>query len=237
MQIESFNTTPLSSTVPAYLYQQYSDDPDLQALFTAFNTEAQGYLDWFNSTPLSVYTSQAINGPLLDWVGQGVYGIPRPSLSTFSSRNYGAYNTQPFNTMAFNLRRKVASGTAKLANDDIYKRTLTWFTYLGDGRQASIQWLRRRVARFLYGVNGSDVTADKFAQIGITQPASSFAGPYNTTAFNTVAYNARKARKSRAAHALNIIIPPGQISQQFQTLLNAGYLSLPFQVRFTVTIA
>jgi hypothetical protein len=72
MQIESFNTTPLQQTIPSYLYAQYSDDENLQAFVDAYNSLSQGYLDWFNSRPLGLYTSPNIAGPLLDWVGQGV---------------------------------------------------------------------------------------------------------------------------------------------------------------------
>ena len=235
MQIESFSTTPLPTAVKAYLYQQFADDPDLQAFFAGLNTTVQGYVNWFNSTPLGVYTSSAIQGPLLDWTGEGVYGIPRPSLSTLSTRSYGSYNTKAFNALPFNARIHVSSGTAQLASDDIYKRVLTWYTYLGDGRQASIPWLRRRVARFLFGVNGNDVTADKFSQVGIIQPATAFAGAFGTAPFNTQAFNTRKHRKIPAARALQIVLPASQIAQQFQILLNAGFLALPFQVKFTVS--
>jgi hypothetical protein len=236
MQIEDFGAAPLAQVVPAYVYGQYADDPDIQSFFAALNEEGQGYTDWFNNTPLSVYTNDNINGPLLDWIGEGIYGIWRPSLSTLSSRSYGSYNTVPYSSLAFNARHKVSSGTAQLANDDLYKRTLTWYTYLGDGRQMSIQWLRRRVARFIFGANGTDVTADTFWQISIVQPALSFAAAYGTPPYNTQAYITRRNRQVSAAHALQIILPPGQISQQFQILMNAGYLALPFQVKFSVVI-
>jgi hypothetical protein len=237
MQIESFDTSPLAEVVPTYVYGQFSDDPDIQAFFAGLNTTAQGYTDWFNETPLSVYTSEAISGPLLEWIGTGLYGVGRPSLSTLSSRSYGNYNSVPYNTLAFSSRRQISSGTAQLASDDLYKRTLTWYNYLGDGRQMSIQWLRRRVARFIFGVNGTDVTADKFWQISIIQPPVAFSASYGTPPYNTQAYSTRKNRKIPAAHALQIILPPGQISRQFQILVNAGFLVLPFQVKFTIVIA
>lgn len=227
----------LQDVVPAYVYGQFADDPDIQAFFAGLNTTAQGYVDWFNNTPLSVYTSDAISGPLLDWIGQGIYGISRPALSSLSSRSYDSYNSIAYNTLPYNSRRHVSLGTAEMATDDLYKRTLTWYTYLGDGRQMSIQWLRRRVARFIFGVNGTDVTADKFWQISIVQPSVAFSASYGQPPYNTQAYNSRKNRKIPAAHALQIILPPGQISQQFQILMNAGYLALPFQVKFTVLIS
>ncbi|WP_138110670.1 hypothetical protein [Burkholderia gladioli] len=183
-----------------------------------------------------MYTNPTINGPLLDWIGAGIYGISRPVLSTLSVKNYGAYNTRPYNSLAYDRRLHVNSGTATAANDDIYKRVLTWHLYLGDGRQMSLQWLRRRVARFIFGSNGSDIPVDYLRQIGLTRQAIGYAGSYVTPPYNTQAYNTHKSRQTLASHSLQISVPPGQISQDFQILLNQGYLALPFQVKFTVVI-
>jgi hypothetical protein len=235
MQIESFGTTPLAEVIQAYVYGEFADDPDIQAFFAAVNTEGQGYLNWFLQTPLSVYTLPAINGPLLDWIGQGIYGISRPVISSLISRSYGAYNTLPYNTRAYGTRREVNSGNAQEASDDIYKRTLTWYTYLGDGRQMSIMWLRRRVARFLFGANGSDIPVDYLSQVSISRNSAGFSGAVNTAPYNTQAYNTRQTRKTLAARSITIGVPPSPIAQTFQALLNEGYLALPFQVKFNVT--
>jgi len=237
MTTESFSTSPLAAVIPTYVYSQFADDPDIQAFFAGLNTTAQGYVDWFLQTPLSVYTSANINGPLLDWIGQGIYGISRPVISTLASRSYGAYNTLPYNTQAYGTRKHVNSGTAQAASDDIYKRTLTWHTYLGDGRQMSIQWLRRRVARFIFGANGADVPIDDSFQISITRSITGFAGAFGSAPYNTQAYGTRKMRHTLAARSLTITVPAGQNSQIFQVLLNEGYLALPFQVRITVIVA
>jgi hypothetical protein len=237
MSTESFATQPLPNVVPTYVYGQFADDVDLQSLFDGVNTEAQGYLDWFNSTPLSVYTSAYINGPLLDWIGQGIYGISRPVISTLSSRSYGAYNTTPYNTKAYATRKRINSGTSTPADDDIYKRTLTWYMYLGDGRQMSIQWLRRRIARFLFGANGTDIPADYLQQVSIARAATGFSGAYGTVPYNTQAYATRKTKQNLAARSLTITIPAGTISQTFQALVQEGYLALPFQVSFTIIVA
>jgi hypothetical protein len=214
MQIESFATQPLQSVIPSYLYAEYSDDEALQAFVSSFNGLAQGYLDWFNTTPLSVYTSPNITGPLLDWIGLGIYGIPRPVISTLTTRSFGEYNTVPYNTLAYNGRKKVQSGTAEVASDDLYKRVLTWHLYLGDGRQMSLQWLRRRVARFIFGANGSDIPVDFLPEISLQH----------------------KARTTLSARSIQIGVPAGQVSQDFKVLLNEGYLALPFQVKFSVVI-
>lgn len=236
MQLESFASEPLQQIINAYLYAEYSDDESLQAFIASYNSLAQGYLEWFNTTPLSVYTSPNITGPLLDWIGQGIYGIERPVLSTLTTRNYGSYNSVPYNTLAYNTRRHVTSGAATQASDDIYKRVLTWHLYLGDGRQMSLMWLRRRIARFIYGVDGSDIPVDYLPEIGLSRPPIGYSGAYSTTAYNTQPYNSNAARKSLSARTILISLPPGQASQDFQILLTEGYLAVPFQVTFTTVI-
>lgn len=156
MQIESFSSLSLQAVIPSYLYWQYSDDDDLQAFVASFNEIAQGYIDWFNQTPLSVYTSPNITGPLLDWTATGIWGIPRPVLSTESSQRFAGYNEFPYNTIAYNTLSVTQSGTAQLATDDIYKRVLTWNLYRGDGEGFCLQWLKNRIARFLNGADGMD---------------------------------------------------------------------------------
>lgn len=154
--IESFSTLPLQQCIPSYLYWNFSDDQDLQAFVASFNSLAQGYLDFFNQTPLGLYTSPNINGPLLDWIGNGLYGIPRPVLSTQTSSTVAGYNTAPYDTVPYNSLAFSSSGTATLASDDIYKRMLTWDLYRGDGQMFTIGWLKNRVNRFLNGANGTD---------------------------------------------------------------------------------
>jgi hypothetical protein len=155
-QIESFATLPLQQCIPSYLYWQYSDDQDLQAFIASFNSLTQGYLDWFLNTPLGLYTSPNITGPLLDWIGQGVYGIPRPVLSTQSTTKIAGYNSAAYNTVPYNYLSYSASNTASLASDDIYKRMMTWNLYKGDGQMFTMGWLKNRVSRFINGANGAD---------------------------------------------------------------------------------
>ncbi|MDP9651702.1 hypothetical protein [Paraburkholderia caledonica] len=230
------NTGTLQTLIQSYLYRQYSDDDDLQAFVNSFNALAQGYLDWFTATPLGVYTSASINGPLLDWVGEGVYGIPRPVLSTLATHSYGSYNTVSYNSLPYNARLRKNSGTAQEASDDIYKRVLTWHLYLGDGRQMSLQWLRRRVARFLFGANGTDIPVDYLSRVSLTQTPLGNTGGFPTAPYNTQAYNSRTKRVGFAARSITITVPLSQVAQNFQTLLNEGYLALPFQVHFRVVL-
>jgi hypothetical protein len=235
MQIETFDASPLAQVIQAYVYGQYADDPDIQAFFAAINTEGQGYLQWFNETPLSVYTSPNISGPLLDWIGQGIYGIPRPVISTVTSTASGPYNTAPYDAVPYGGRKVQSSGSVAVVNDDIYKRVLTWHLYLGDGRQMSVQWLRRRVARFIFGANGTDIPADDFQQISITRPSSGFGSAYGSLIYNTQAYNTRSAKKNLSRKSIQIGVPNGQAGVTFQQLLAQGALAIPFQIKFSVT--
>ncbi|WP_369065317.1 hypothetical protein [Burkholderia gladioli] len=156
MQIESFDVQPLQDVIPSYLYKEYQDDASLQAFVDSYNSLSQGYLDWFNQTPLGLYTSPFITGSLLDWIGQGIYGIRRPVLASQTTVQRAGYNSVPYDSLAYNEQYFSASQTASLANDDIYKRVLTWHLYRGDGMQFSMQWLKNRISRFINGANGAD---------------------------------------------------------------------------------
>jgi hypothetical protein len=155
-QIESFSTQPLQQIIPSYLYWEYSDDENLQAFVDGYNSLSQGYLNWFTNTPLGLYTSPNITGPLLDWIGNGVYGIARPVLSTQTTTTRAGYNAFPYNTVPYDYLQYSASGTAQLASDDIYKRLMTWNLYRGDGQMFTMGWLKNRVNRFINGAGGLD---------------------------------------------------------------------------------
>jgi hypothetical protein len=211
MQIESFSTQPLQQPILSYLYLEYNDDPTLQAFVDAYNSLAQGYLDWFNSTPLSVYTLPAISGPLLDWVGNGLYGISRPVISTLTTGTMGAYNSKPFNTIPYNSRKVISSGTAQTANDDIYKRVMTWILYLGDGKQTTITWLKKRIARFLWGANGTDISLDLIQNIDISVTQG-------------------------ASPSFTISVPIGPMSTIMNNFIAQGILPMPLQIAYTISL-
>ena len=157
----------LQTIIPSYLYQEYADDVDLQAFVDAYNSLAQSYLDWFNATPLAIYTSPQISGPLLDWTMQGIYGIERPVFSSRTTRYVAGLNSLPLNSIALNGHKYFQSGTATIATDDYYKRVGTWTTYIGDGKYFNVGVLRKKVARFIYGVNGTDITQDQVQTVHI----------------------------------------------------------------------
>ena len=150
-------STPLQTIFGAYLYDQYQTDENLAAWWKARNQLTQGYLDWWNNTPLGVYTSPQFSGALLDWIGEGIYGIPRPVISTSSTSFLAGLNQFALNSIDLNGNQFRQSGTAQIADDDIYRRVLTWWLWRGDGPYMNVTWLKRRVMRFLSGANGSDL--------------------------------------------------------------------------------
>ena len=160
-------TLPLQTVIPSYLYQEYADDVNLQAFVAAYNEITQGYLNWFNDTPLAVYTNPNVSGPLLDWVLNGIYGIPRPVFSSLSTKYVAGLNSAALNAVATNGNQYFQSGTATTATDDYYKRVATWTLYAGNGRYFNATLLRLKVARFLYGVNGTDVTLSQSQSVHV----------------------------------------------------------------------
>ncbi len=147
--------TTLQTTIPSYLYKEYDDDPDLQAFVFAYNQISQTYLDWFNTINLPIYTG--LTGLLLDWVAQGLYGIMRPILFSYNYVATGTFGRIQFGTYTYgNFEINENITNLALTNDDVFKRVITWHFYKGDGKNVSVPWLKKRVARFLYGVNGTD---------------------------------------------------------------------------------
>jgi hypothetical protein len=160
----------VTKTIPSYLYVQYNDDDNLQAFVTGYNGMSQTYVDWFNSANLPIYTK--LTGGLLDWIAQGLYGISRPTLSTQAVIDTGPLNTFVVNTLALDGGVPGSGAVYLLASDDVFQRIITWHFYKGDGKVFSIPWLKRRVLRFLYGVNGTDT--DVADTSGVSVSISSF---------------------------------------------------------------
>jgi hypothetical protein len=159
----------LPNILPAYLYMQYNDDENLQAFIDAFNQIAQSYLDWFNQIGLPIYTGDMIVGALLDWVAGGIYGEERPSLPSGNAQVLGPYGLLGFGDgPPYGLTETIGPSNLFVTTDDIFKRILTWHHFLGDGKVFSIRWLKRRVMRFLTGVNGTAPNIDQTYRISIT---------------------------------------------------------------------
>lgn len=237
MIVESFDTSPLADVAPSYLYFQFQDDPDLQAFVRSYNEIVQGYIDWFNSTPLGVYVNPTISGELLSWIGAGIYGIERPYISNIKNQVFGSTNSFATNQYATNSFNLIQSGVSAIVSDDIYKRVMTWYLYRGDGYEATVQWLRKRIARFVYGINGSDISLDLIHNISITIPNLPYSGGTNQFATNLYPTNGMTTNPGLAKRSLEITIPTTDESQAFQILVAEGYINLPFQIIFKVTLA
>lgn len=233
----------LTTILPSYLYTQYQDDDDLQSFVEVYNEYAQAYLDWFNSINLPVYTADSISGDLLDWVVSGLYGISmRPSLPSGHVTATGGYNTLAFNNLEYDRIRKIGSGSYYATTDDIFKRIVTWSFYKGDGMQFSINWLKRRVMRFLTGTNGTAPAIDQTYQISVEFGSGNQVNiiilnglrvvtggaMYDRFAFNTLAYNQVKTKFYNYA--------PLQYAAILQAGIQSGALPLPFQFTYNVTI-
>jgi hypothetical protein len=148
--------TGLTKEIPSYLYQEYSDDEDLQGFVDAQNACQQDYVDTFNALNLPIYTGPIVAGKLLDWVGAGLYGMNRPALQSGLPNQLGPLNTWGPNWLVpINELFQLAPGDIVITDDDLYRRILTWHLFKGDGNYFSIRWLKRRVWRFLYGTNGT----------------------------------------------------------------------------------
>ena len=180
------SVTGLTTVLPSYLYQEYSDDDDLQEFVKAQNTMQQDYVDTFNALNLPIYPGPIVSKALLDWVGQGVYGMKRPSIGTGLPLLIGPLNTwccnwgppyevppvvQPSGAIP-NTQEQLTVGDVYLTNDDIYRRILTWHFYKGDGNYFGTRWLKRRIWRFLYGTNGWSVEVADDVSIADTEQIS-----------------------------------------------------------------
>lgn len=207
-----FSTTWAGSRIPviySYPFAEYADDEDIDAFFQAFNIQGQEYVDWFNQVNLPIYSGPVVSGDLLDWVGAGLYGVERPTLAFGTSTTLGPYATWAYATNGFAIQRTLSSTTFFAANDDVYRRVLTWGYYRGDGRYFDITWLKRRVSRFLHGVNGTDINPTQFQNVSVMVSGSAF----------------------------TINIPTSQpFGQTFQACVEAGIIELPFQYSFTVNL-
>jgi hypothetical protein len=208
--------TTVQQVIPSYLYWQYNDDVDLQAFVASYNTLAQQILNTFNALNLPIYTSDLIVGPVLDWVAKGIYGVDRPVLSFSNLKVVGGYDSTPYDTVPYDTLKSLGSVTTIATSDDIFKRILTWNLYKGDGRIFNPAWLKRRVLRFLNGLNGTDPGIDQTYLISVTYGGS------RAITIDLTAYIASQ--------------PSSQLPTIFQAALQSQALNLPFQYTYTVTL-
>jgi hypothetical protein len=223
----------LTATIPSYLYTEYNDDQDLQAFISAYNTIAQAYVAWFADTNLGDYTS--LSGGLLDWVAQGLYGFTRPLLGQGRNRNLGPLNTYLFNALPMNALKRIGPQNVVAVSDDVFQRTITWTFYKGDGFVVNIKWLKRRIMRFLTGLNGTAPNIDNTYPISISIAGNTITirisigtrkllkGAINSYTYNSLPMN--------TGITLSIPATTGTFALDavFSEAIFAGVLPLPFQ--------
>lgn len=215
-----------ATTLNSYLYKQYEDDDDLQALVAAYNGATQTFVDWFNQVSLPYYPG--LTGPLLNWVAEGLYGLKRNSLASPFSPALGPYNTVAYNTTVYNGYTP-SSQTFYTLSDDVFKRILTWDFFKGDGKRFSIRWLKRRIMRFILGANGID------PQPG--QPGFVI-GTENTQAIGVVistSTNVCTVSINQTLLSALVQIAPGVLTL-FKLAFEGGALDLPVQYTYVCNI-
>lgn len=204
--------TGLTKTINSYLYQEYQDDDDVQDFVDSYNKITQQYVDTFNNLNLPIYTNPNISGSFLDWLAQGLYGLSRPALSSGKKKTIGPLNTYVMNKLAPNQRKTLTKNDIVVTTDDIFKRILTWHFFKGDGKQFDIRWLKRRIIRFLNGVDGTNIDVSDTSTVSVV-----FTG---------------------RSSVLITISPVGSaaIAVIFQEAVSSGALELPFQYTYTVNV-
>lgn len=234
--------TTKTTTIPSYLYKEYDDDEDLQAFVESYNTLTQVYVDAFNALNLPIYTNDAINSYLLDWVGAGLYGYPRPVVSSGSERLVGPVNTFMPNVLTANEAHVLLNEAEIIDTDDIYKRCLTWHLYRGDGKAFDVRWLKRRIARWLFGSNGVDDGAETTYQISVSFGVGT---QVNITLLHSAVTNVAGAIPNMTTPNqfqpnqinLNVIaLTPLPNAAIWKEAVESGALELPFQYDYVIEI-
>lgn len=238
-------------TIPSYVYSQYSDDEDIQAFVASYNTYAQLYLNTFINLGLPLYPQ--FTSSFLDWVGTSLYGYSRPLLPSGSNKSYGPYNTLLYNdNLPFNGYKLVGPANYFATSDDVYIRCLNWHFFKGDGKEFTIPWLKRRVARFLFGpgqvpVNENDgwnYDVSGQYQISVTfgtNHTATITIVSGTTAqvkgalYNEMLFNGVNAVFNKVTAAYTPVQIPA-LAPVFQAAVLAGALELPFQYTWSVNI-
>lgn len=231
------------TAIKSYLYWQYRDDDNLQAFVDSYNTQAQRFVTWFCQLDLPIYTMDPVSGALLNWVGAGLYGYPRPVLGRGHQVLQGPYNTWEFNTLRYNQRRIVGDFIAENVTDDLYRRCLTWHFFKGDGRVFNVTYLKKRIMRWLTGVDGTNPGIDQTYRISVSfglccqvnitlvryRSRLVRNSRYNTFRYNTTRYN-------DSAVEVTIIADPFEFGRQLKEAIEQGVLELPFQYSYIIKI-
>ncbi len=231
----------LEEIIKSYLYTQYNDDDDIRAFVSAYNALAQDVYTWMLSANLPIFVGGYNAGDQLKWIAEGIYGVKHPILVSSKQTTYGPYNSITFNQLPFNGRKRVVSSDQVVVSDDLFKRIMTWNFYKGDGYHFSIPWLKRRVMRFLTGVDGVDVVNDQRWSISVLFSSGGasititkgYRRLTDSSLFNTFAYNTRALNQKTSTL---IESDNYQYASLFKQAFDSGLLHMPFYQPVSVTI-
>lgn len=230
---------PATTFLYAYAYQQYQDDADVKAFFTAYTQIGQQYLDSINALQLPIYSGPNLTGALLDWVMVGLYDIVRPALPRTEGYAIGPYGTTYYGQISYAVRRAITPSQFYETTDDIYKRIGTWALWKGDGKVFNIRWLKRRVMRFLTGENGTPGETGQTYRVSVTMVGSMvtiriFAGVRTITgpvSYGTFSYGTKSYGRLISTY---VAYPNAELAPILQSAIDAGVLELPFQFTYDV---
>lgn len=240
--------TGVLSPIFSYLYQEYSDDQDLQAFVDAYNSMMQDIVDTFNGLNLPNYTADSITGDLLDWVGKGIYGMTRPNLSSGKYQTLGPYNTGMYNTQQYDYWDLLYPDIITLTNDDVYKRILTWHISKREGKYFTVQWLKLRIMKFLFGTNGTQPNIDNTYQVSVTfgpnfEVSIRFITGIRTITGGAIYNDTYKGKWFTYNHlmyneldSVYVALTPLPNVDIFQEAVASGVLELPFQFHYDIVI-
>ncbi|EPB4501580.1 hypothetical protein [Yersinia enterocolitica] len=162
-------------------------------------------------------------------------------LSSDKRRISGPFNAMLFNQLPFNGRVVKNESEQVVASDDVFKRVMTWNYYKGDGFNFTIPWLKRRIMRFLTGVDGVDVLNDQRWSISVLFSSSgasisivkgyrklTSSSLYNASTFNTRSFNQKTS----------VLIKSNEyeFASLFKQAFDSGLLHMPFYQPVSVTI-
>ncbi|HGW3962129.1 TPA: hypothetical protein ACNIC3_001657 [Citrobacter freundii] len=231
----------LEDIIRSYLYTQYNDDDNIRAFVTAYNTMAKNIYDWMKNANLPIFVGGYNAGDQLRWIARGIYGVKPPVLSSGRQLVIGDFNTFTFNSVPFNTRKVINQSEQVVVSDDLFKRIMTWNFYKGDGFYFTIPWLKRRIMRFLTGVNGVDVVNDQHWSISVLFSGGGASvsiikgfrkltdsSVYNAQTFNSRAYNQKTS----------VLIKSNEYeyASLFKQAFDSGLLHMPFYQPVSVTI-
>jgi hypothetical protein len=223
-----------TEVIPAYPYSQYKDDDQIYTFFKGFNDYAQDYIDSFNALNLPIYNSKY--GTFLDWIGKNIYGIPRPVFPVGHETTQGELNTTALNEQAINELIHKFPQNYVLADDDVYKRVITWHHWKGDGDVFSVRTLKRRIMRFLTNtrVDQTYQVSISFGlnrQVNITIYQNSFIPAHPSGILNDGELNSFEINGLSGQH---LALTKFDLAETFKTAILTGALEFPFQFQTPV---